>query len=51
MFLQDLGADEFGPAADLRGNTLSTGQLGVHGGGEEEGSLEIDVSECDQRLI
>lgn len=46
MFLQDLGADELGPAADLRGNTLSAGQLGVHGSGEEESSLESEVSEC-----
>lgn len=40
MFLQNLGADELGPAADLRRNTFNTGQLGVHGRGEEESSLE-----------
>lgn len=39
LSLQHLGADEFGPTADLGGNALGTGQLGVHGLREEKSSL------------
>lgn len=38
--LQNLGADELGPAADLRGNTVRARQLGVHSLGEEKSSLQ-----------